>query len=74
MLALGQSSEHVGSPSTPDISGLPIGADQDLKNPYLAPYKHFNDNLFQGLFNPISPNDLLEEAKNVAVSSSKCNG
>ena len=74
VLALGQSSEHVGSPSTPDISGLPIGADQDLKNPYLAPYKHFNDNLFQGLFNPISPNDLLEEANKGAVSSSKCNG
>ena len=62
VLALGQSSEHVGSLSIPDINGLPIGADQDLKNPYLAPYKHFNDNLFQGLFNPISPNDLLEEA------------
>ena len=64
VLALGQSSEHVGSLSIPDINGLPIGVDQDLKNPYLAPYKHFNDNLFQGLFNPISPNDLLEEANN----------
>ncbi|WP_413934376.1 heme-binding protein [Nitrospira sp. BLG_1] len=62
VLALGQSSEHPGRPSIPDINGLPIGVDQDLKNPYLAPYKHFNDNLFQGLFNPISPNDLLEEA------------
>lgn len=62
LLALGQSSEHPGRPSIPDINGLPIGVDQDLKNPYLAPYKHFNDNLFQGLFNPISPNDLLEEA------------
>ena len=73
VLALGQSSEHVGSLSIPDINGLPIGADQDLKNPYLAPYKHFNDNLFQGLFNPISPNDLLEEANNGLSSNSKCN-
>ena len=62
VLALGQSSEHPGAPSIPDINGLPIGVDQDLKNPYLAPYKHFNDNLFQGLFNPVSPNDLLEAA------------
>ncbi len=74
VLALGQSSEHPGRPSIPDINGLPIGADQDLKNLYLAPYKHFNDNLFQGLFNAISPNDLLEEANKGAVSSSKCNG
>ncbi len=62
VLALGRSSEHTGTQSIPDISGLPIGVDQDLKNPYLAPYKHFNDNLFQGLFNPVSPNDLLEAA------------
>jgi hypothetical protein len=62
VLALGQSSEHPGTPSIFDINGLPIGVDQDLKNPYLAPYKHFNDNLFQGLFNPVSPNDLLEAA------------
>jgi hypothetical protein len=62
VLALGQSSEHPGRPSIFDINGLPIGVDQDLNNPYLAPYKHFNDNLFQGLFNPVSPNDLLEAA------------
>jgi hypothetical protein len=62
VLALGRSSEHSGTQSIPDLSGLPIGVDQDLNNPYLAPYKHFNDNLFQGLFNPVSPNDLLEAA------------
>lgn len=71
VLALGRSSEHSGAQSIPDISGLPIGVDQDLGkpgddkdrgNPYLAPYKHFNENLFQGLFNPVSPNDLLEKA------------
>ncbi len=62
VLALGQSSEHPGAPSIFDINGLPIGVDQDLDNPYLAPYKHFNDNLFQGLFNPVTPNALLEAA------------
>ncbi len=67
VLALGRSSEHPGVPTIPDISGLPIGVDQDLKNPYLAPYKHFNDNIFQGLFNPVSPNDLLEAA-NIAFA------
>lgn len=71
VLALGRSSEHSGAQSIPDISGLPIGVDQDLGTPgddkdrgnlYLAPYRHFNENLFQGLFNPVSPNDLLERA------------
>ena len=71
VLALGRSSEHSGAQSIPDISGLPIGVDQDLGkprddknpgNPYLAPYRHFNENLFQGVFNPVSPNDLLEKA------------
>ncbi len=62
VLALGQSSEHPGAPSIFDLNGLPIGVDQDLENPYLAPYKHFNDNLFQGLFNPVTPNALLEAA------------
>ncbi|MCC2639637.1 MAG: hypothetical protein K0S45_50 [Nitrospira sp.] len=71
VLALGRSSEHSGVQSIPDISGLPIGVDQDLGkpkdekdrgNPYLAPYRHFRDNPFLGLFNPVSPNDLLERA------------
>jgi hypothetical protein len=65
VLALGRSSEHSGAQSIPDISGLPIGVDQDLNNPYLAPYKHFGESpekFFKGLFNPVSPNDLLEAA------------
>lgn len=62
VLALGRSSEHLGAASIFDINGLPIGVDQDLNSRYLAPYKHFNDNLFQGLFDPVSPNDLLEVA------------
>jgi hypothetical protein len=62
LVALGSSSEFVGAPSIFDINGLPIGVDQDLDSPYLAPYKHFHDNIFQGLFDPTSPNDLLEAA------------
>ncbi len=71
VLALGRSSQHSGAQSIPDISGLPIGVDHNLGkpgddtdrgNPYLAPYRHFSENLFQGLFNPVSPNDLLEAA------------
>ncbi len=51
-----------------DISGLPIGVDQDLDSPYLAPYKFYNDAPFKGIFdtpafpgfNPVRPNDLLK--------------
>jgi hypothetical protein len=62
VLALGKSGISDGAPIIFDVNGLPEGVNQDLNNPYLAPYKHFNDNLFQGLFNPVSPNDLLKAA------------
>lgn len=61
-LALGSSSESPGAPVIPDINGLPEGVNQDLANPYLAPYRHFHENLFRGLFDPVSPNDLLKAA------------
>lgn len=62
VLALGRSSESTEPPSIPDISGLPIGVNQDLDSPYLGPYKTFDDNLFEGLFTPVWPNLLLEAA------------
>jgi hypothetical protein len=62
VLALGKSTKSTGQPIIPDINGLPIGVNQSLDNPYLAPYKHFDDNLFEGLFTPIRANALLEEA------------
>lgn len=62
VLALGTSSEIDGAPTIPEVSGLPEGVKQDLDSPYLAPYKHFNDNLFEGIFNPVIPNDLLTQA------------
>ena len=62
VLALGKSKLFDGAPTIPDENGLPIGVNNDLDNPYLAPYKHFNDNLFRGVFNPVHPNELLKEA------------
>lgn len=62
VLALGTSNRSDGPPEIQDINGLPIGVNQDLDSPYLAPYKHFHDNLFEGLFDPTSPNDLLKAA------------
>ena len=61
-LALGRSEVLDGSAKIPDIDGLPIGVAQDLSNPYLAPYKHFHDNPFEGLFDPARPNGLLSVA------------
>jgi hypothetical protein len=62
MLALGRSRVIDGPPDIPSVNGLPIGVDQDLESPYLAPYKHFHENLFEGLFDPVDPTALLKEA------------
>lgn len=63
VLALGRSSVEEGTPSIPNVNGLPEGVSQDFENsPYLAPYKHFHDNPFQGLFDPVNPALLLAEA------------
>ena len=67
LLALGTSDHIDGAPTIPDVNGLPIGVSQDLDaNPYLGPYKHYNDNPFKGVegdgfpgFNPVSPQTLL---------------
>lgn len=60
-LALGTSDELDGAPTIPNVNGLPIGVPQDLDLGYLSPYKHFHDNLFQGLFDPVDPNKLLKD-------------
>jgi len=62
VLALGKVSQYKGAPVIPNENGLPIGVNQDLDSPYLAPYKHFNDNPFRKVFNPVHPNELLEAA------------
>jgi len=62
VLALGNSFDSTEPPIIPPISSLPIGVDQSLENDYLEPYKHYDDNPFLGLFNPVTPNELLAEA------------
>ena len=65
VLALGKFEEISGAPSIRDINGLPVGVNQDLESPYLSPYKKYHANLFQNLFDPVSPNDLLKKANEV---------
>lgn len=68
VLGLGASAIVNGPPTIPAINGLPIGVNQDLNSPYLAPYKHFSDNPFKGVvtapgfpgFNPVQPHLLLQ--------------
>lgn len=63
VLALGRSVPPVsGPPEIPDVSGLPLKVKQDLASPYLAPYKHFHDQPFRGVFDPVHPAALLVEA------------
>jgi len=66
ILALGKARIIDGAPAIPQESGLPFGF-KKLDNPYLAPYKHFHENLFKGVFDPTIPNDLLKKA-NEAVT------
>lgn len=53
VLALGRSSIADGGPNIPaSVSALPFGVSQDLaNNPYLEPYKHFEDQPFKGVVN-----------------------
>lgn len=70
VLALGKSGESTDAPRIPNVNGLPVGVNQDLNSPYLAPYKKFHDNPFKGVVNdpgfpgldPTSPQKLLELA------------
>lgn len=62
VMALGTSADLDGPPIIPTVSGLPLGGPTDINSGYLAPYKHFHDNLFQGLFDPVEPHKLLESA------------
>jgi hypothetical protein len=63
VMALGKSATSKTGFEIPSVSGLPIGVEQNLQaNPYLKPYLHFHNQLFQGLFDPTQPNDLLSKA------------
>lgn len=71
LLALGKYSEAKrtsGGPKIPDVSALPIGGpSKDLEHPYLAPYKHYHDNPFKGIFDVTNPSDLLRKATPAGV-------
>ncbi len=70
VLALGKSDQFTGAPTIPPVNGLPVGRlKQDLSDPYLEPYKHFDASPFMGAvppgtgfpgFNPVEPHKLLE--------------
>jgi hypothetical protein len=62
VLALGSASSLDGAPSIPDISALPIGVDVDLTTPYMAPYAHFANAPFKGIFDPTQTTQLLRSA------------
>ncbi|TMO55830.1 heme-binding protein [Pseudoalteromonas aurantia] len=63
LMALGKSAQSKTGFEIPKISGLPIGVDQNLEaNPYLKPYLHFHNNLFENVFDPTQPNELLNKA------------
>ncbi|MGI9419640.1 MAG: heme-binding protein [Geminicoccaceae bacterium] len=51
VLALGTADSKKGGPEIPVLNGLPVGVSQDLSNPnnpYLPPYKKFEDEPFKG--------------------------
>ena len=61
ILALGKAKTYDGPPQIPVINGLPMGVHpRTLENHFLSPYKYFNENLFDNLFDPSIPNKLLE--------------
>ena len=64
VLALGESDEdRPGGPSIPDVDVLPIGIGAEkIEGDYLAPYRHFRDNRFLGIFNVLEPHTLLRKA------------
>lgn len=63
LLALGTAQSIEGAPTIPPVNGLPIGVSHDLENnPYLEPYKHFEDAPFEGVFSPVDATKLLRNA------------
>ena len=60
VLAFGNITEVEGMPELEDFSGLPIAVANNINSPYLAPYKHFHENMFKGVFNPVKPSEYLK--------------
>lgn len=70
VLAMGRSTVFDGPPTVPVVSGLPIGATQDLTSPYLVPYVAFSGaNAFMGVQTPPFPGfDVIEPSKLLQLS------
>lgn len=63
VLALGRSqAPRAGAPQIADVSVLPLGGPANMDHPYLAPYVHFRDAPFDGLFNVLEPGALLRRS------------
>lgn len=62
VLAMGSCRVIDGPPVIPIVNGLLEGATTDLNHPYLSPYKHFHENPFEGLFDPVNPHTVLRKA------------
>ncbi|KAF7787038.1 hypothetical protein PRUB_a3884 [Pseudoalteromonas rubra] len=72
VIALGKSAHSQSGFEIPALNGLPIGVSGDIDtNPYLAPYKHFRDQPFEGLFDPTQANALLQKAIAPLLSAGK---
>ena len=65
-LALGHFDESIhkndGPPDIPDRDAFPIGVERDISHYYVLPYKDFNDNLFEDLFEPVDTSALPNTA------------
>ena len=77
LLALGTARERLADPNRPvppdqpdplnpvipNFPGLPIGVPGTLETSrYLAPYKHFHDAFFKGVYDPTAPTALLDRS------------
>jgi hypothetical protein len=65
LLALGTARERTDdtNPVIPEFPGLPIGVPGTLDDSrYLAPYKHFHESLFKGVYDPTLPTALLNRS------------
>jgi hypothetical protein len=62
LLALGTAREREGNdpPVIPQFPGLPVGVPPNLASPYLEPYRFFNQNRFEGVYDPTKPTELLD--------------
>ncbi|MEO1336913.1 MAG: heme-binding protein, partial [Myxococcota bacterium] len=63
VLAMGTSATVEGPPDIPELEGLPVGITDELdSSAYLAPYREFKEQPFNGKFDPTRPSEPLRHA------------